>query len=155
VFATLHTNDSPTAVSRMLDREVEPFLLSSTLLGVVAQRLVRVICPHCKKKDFLTPDQISALRMKMPEGSTKKLPVFSGEGCPACRGTGYYGRSAVYEVMPVTDKVIKLINTRSDSKEIMRVSRLDGMMTLREVAIKKLAQGVTSFEEVIRVTSEV
>ncbi len=154
VFATLHTNDSPTAISRMLDLEVEPFLLSSVLVGVVAQRLVRIICQQCKKKDYLTPDQVSALRMKMPEGSQKKLPVYFGEGCPACRGTGYLGRSAVYEVMPVNDKIVRLINTRGDSKEIMKVARLDGMMTLREVAIKKLAQGITTFEEVIRVTSE-
>jgi general secretion pathway protein E len=154
VFATLHTNDSPTAITRLLDLEVEPFLLSSVLVGVVAQRLVRVICQHCKKKDYLTPDQVSALRMKMPEGSQKKLPVYFGEGCPACRGTGYFGRSAVYEVMPVSDKIVRLINARGDSKEILKVARLDGMMTLREVAIKKLAQGVTTFEEVIRVTTE-
>jgi general secretion pathway protein E len=92
--------------------------------------------------------------MKMPEGSNKKLPVYLGEGCPACRGTGYFGRSAVYEVMPVTEKVTRLINARGDAKEIMKVSRLDGMMTLREVAIKKLAQGLTTFEEIIRVTSD-
>ncbi len=154
VFATLHTNDSPSAVGRMLDLEVEPFLLSSTLVGVAAQRLVRMICPHCKKKTFLTPDQISLLRMKMPEKSEKKLPVYYGEGCPACRGTGYFGRTAIYEVMPVTPKIVRLINERADTKEIMKVSRLDGMMTLREVAIKKLAQGVTTFEEVVRVTVE-
>jgi general secretion pathway protein E len=154
VFATLHTNDSPTAVGRMLDLGVEPFLLSSTMIGVAAQRLVRTICQHCKKKTFLTPDQISLLRMKMPEKSEKKLPVYFGEGCPACRGTGYFGRIAIYEVMPVTPKIVRLINKRADTKEIMKVSRLDGMMTLREVAIKKLAQGVTTFEEVVRVTVE-
>jgi general secretion pathway protein E len=154
VFATLHTNDSPAAVGRMLDLDVEPFLLSSTLVGVAAQRLVRMICQHCKKKTFLTPDQISLLRMKMPEKSEKKLPIYYGEGCPACRGTGYFGRTAIYEVMPVSQKIVRLINERADTKEIMKVSRLDGMMTLREVAIKKLAQGVTTFEEVVRVTVE-
>jgi general secretion pathway protein E len=154
VFATLHTNDSATTVSRLLDLEVEPFLLSSTLIGIVAQRLVRTICQQCKKKFFLTPDQIAVLKMKMPEGSNKKLPVYLGEGCPACRGTGYFGRSALYEVLPIDDKVIRLINQRADSKEILKVARLDGMMTLREVAIRKLAQGVTTFEEVVRVTTE-
>jgi general secretion pathway protein E len=154
VFATLHTNDSPSAVGRMLDLEVEPFLLSSTLVGVAAQRLVRMICQHCKKKTFLTPDQINTLRMKMPEKSEKKLPVYYGEGCPACRGTGYYGRTAIYEVMPVSQKIVRLINERADTKEIMKVARLDGMLTLRETAIKKLAQGVTTFEEVVRVTAE-
>lgn len=154
VFATLHTNDSATAVGRMLELGVEPFLLSSTLVGVLAQRLVRKICQHCKKRTFLTPDQISTLRMKMPEDSNRKLPVYYGEGCPACRGTGYYGRVALFEVMPVTDKIVRLINQRADTKEIMKVARQDGMLTLREVAIKKLAQGVTTFEEVIRVTTE-
>jgi len=154
VFATLHTNDSGAAISRMMDLDIEPFLLSSTLTGVVAQRLVRVICQHCKVKTHLTPDQISLLRMKMPEDSRRKLPVFFGEGCVACRGTGYYGRSALYEVMPVSDKIVRLINDRADSKEIMKVARLDGMMTLREAAIKKLAQGVTTFDEVLRVTVE-
>ncbi len=76
------------------------------------------------------------------------------EGCPACRGTGYYGRTAMYEVLPVNDKIVRLINQRTDTKEIMKVARLDGMMTLREVAVRKLAQGITTFEEVIRVTSE-
>jgi len=80
--------------------------------------------------------------------------VYYGEGCSACRGTGYFGRSALYELMPVSEKIVRLINQRADSKEIMKVARADGMMTLREVAIRKLAQGVTSFEEVIRVTSD-
>ncbi len=154
VFATLHTNDSASAIGRMLDLGVEPFLLSSTLVGIVAQRLVRVICQHCRTKTFLTPDQISLLHMKMPEDSKKKLPVYYGEGCASCRGTGYYGRSALYEVMPISHKIARLINERADSKEIMKVARLDGMMTLRESAIKKLAKGVTSFEEVLRVTVE-
>jgi general secretion pathway protein E len=154
VFATLHTNDSSAAIGRMIDLEVEPFLLSSTVTGVVAQRLVRMICQHCKKKTFLTPDQISLLHMKMPEKSEKKLPIYFGEGCPACRGTGYFGRTAVYEVMPVSHKIIRLINERADTKEIMKVARLDGMLTLRETAIKKLAQGVTTFEEIVRVTTE-
>ncbi len=154
VFATLHTNDAGTAVGRLLDLGVEPFLLSSTLIGVIAQRLVRTICSQCKKKTFLTPDQVSLLRMKMPEDSSRKLPVYYGEGCPACRGTGYFGRVALFEVLPVTEKIMRLINQRSDSKEIMKVAHLDGMLTLREVAIKKLAQGVTTFEEVVRVTTE-
>jgi general secretion pathway protein E len=154
VFATLHTNDSGSAISRMFDLGIEPFLLSSTVVGVIAQRLARNICQHCKKRTYLTPDEISALRMKLPEDNTKRLPVFYGEGCPACRGTGYYGRTAIYEVLPINDKIVRLINERADSKEIMKVARLDGMLTLREVAIKKLAQGVTSFEEIIRVTSE-
>ncbi|HOX44908.1 MAG TPA: ATPase, T2SS/T4P/T4SS family [Myxococcota bacterium] len=154
VFATLHTNDSGSAIGRILDLGVEPFLLSSTLVGIVAQRLLRLICVQCKRKTYLTPDQINLLHMKMPEDQNRRLPIYHGEGCPACRGTGYVGRTAVYEVMPVSDKICKLINQRSDTKEIMKVARLDGMMTLRETAIKKLAQGLTTFEEIMRVTVE-
>ncbi len=154
VFATLHTNDSGTAVSRMFDLGVEPFLLSSTLLGVIAQRLLRTICQHCRTSTFLTEEQIEALHIKMPEGSSKKLTVHYGEGCPACRGTGYFGRTAIYEVLPVTDKVVRLMNERSDAKEIVKAARIDGMTTLREAGIKKLAQGHTTFEEVLRVTAE-
>jgi len=154
VFATLHTNDSATAVGRMLELGVQPFLLSSTLVGVVAQRLVRTICQHCKKRTFLTPDQVNTLRMKMPEDKQRKLPIYYGEGCPACRGTGYYGRVALFEILPVNEKVVRLINERADTKEITKIARQDGMLTLREVAIKKLAQGVTTFEEVVRVTTE-
>ncbi len=154
VLATLHTNDSGSAMGRMLDLDVEPFLLSSTLTGVVAQRLLRLICQHCRKKTFLTADQINVLGMKMPEEGQRKLPVYYGEGCPACRGTGYFGRTAIYEVMPVNNKIAKMINTREDTKEIMKTARLDGMMTLREAAIKKLAQGLTTFDEILRVTVE-
>ncbi len=154
VFATLHTNDTGAAVGRLFDLGVQPFLLSSTLVGVLAQRLMRSICPHCKEKTYLTPDQMSILRMKIPEKNAKKLPVWFGKGCPACRQTGYLGRSAIYEILPVSDKIIRLINQKSDTREITKTARLDGMMTLREVAIKKLAQGITSFEEVVRVTAE-
>jgi general secretion pathway protein E len=154
VFATLHTNDSGAAISRMLDLQVEPFLLSSTLIGVMAQRLVRMICQHCKAKSFLTPDQITMLRMKMPEDDKRKLPIYFGEGCPACRHTGYYGRTALYELMPISEKIVKLVNQRADATEITKVARLDGMMTLREAAIRTLAQGVTTFDEVFRVTVE-
>jgi type II secretory ATPase GspE/PulE/Tfp pilus assembly ATPase PilB-like protein len=80
--------------------------------------------------------------------------VHYGEGCPTCRGTGYYGRTAIYEVLPVSEKIVRLVNDRADSKEIVKTARLDGMMTLREAGIKKLAQGHTTFEEVLRVTSE-
>jgi general secretion pathway protein E len=154
VFATLHTNDSAAAVGRMLDLGVEPFLLSSSLCGVLAQRLMRTICQECKSGTYLTPDQVGTLKMKVSRDRGRKLPVFYGEGCPTCRGTGYYGRTAIFEVLPVTEKIVRMINQRTDSVEIQKAARLDGMMTLREVAVKKLAQGITTFEEVVRVTNE-
>ncbi len=153
VLSTLHTNDAPTAVARMIELGVKPYLLASTLTGVIAQRLVRKVCPHCAVETELTPDQMIALDIKIPEGEAVRLSVKQGEGCAQCRGTGYTGRTGVFEVLPVSHKIRKLIHNGTDSAEIMRVARLDGMMTLRECAIKKLAYGETSFEEVVRVTT--
>lgn len=152
VFSTLHTNDSASAITRLYDLEIEPFLISSTLLGVVAQRLVRKICPYCKVERLLTLDEIGNLNISVPEG--KQLKVFEGEGCVKCRGTGYLGRSGVFEVLKITDEQRHLISTRSPAEKFKKVALRDGMMTLRNIAIKRMLGGVTTFEEVIRVTSE-
>ena len=152
VLSTLHTNDSASAVTRLLDLEVMPFLISSTLIGVAAQRLVRTICPECVRDTTLKPDEIQSLRISPPKG--KPLTVRYGEGCPKCRGTGYRGRTGIHELMEITPKTGKLIATRAASKDIKADAIADGMMTLRECAIKKMAQGLTTYEEVVRVTSE-
>ncbi len=158
VLATLHTNDSASAITRLLELGVDPFLLSSTLVGVVAQRLVRMICPHCRIETFLTPDQMSLLGLDTmnlaAQGEAPQLMVAAGQGCVKCRQTGLLGRSGVFEVLEIDDKIRKLIGQRASSKEIMKQSRQDGLMTLREAAIRKLAKGGTSFEEVVRVTVE-
>jgi general secretion pathway protein E len=158
VLATLHTNDSASAITRLLELGVDPFLLSSTLVGVVAQRLVRLICPSCRIETFLTPDQMSLLGLELHElesqGESPQLMVAMGQGCVKCRTTGLFGRIGVFEVMEVDDKIRKLIIARSSSKEILKQARQDGLMTLREAAIRKLAKGLTSFEEVLRVTVE-
>ena len=154
VLSTLHTNDSSSAVGRLLDLGVEPFLLASTLIGCVAQRLVRRICGTCKRDVILTKEELNVLGIHVPEGKARELRAKIGEGCVACRGTGLYGRTGIYEVLPVNDKIRALINGRRDSTEIARVGRQDGMRTLREQAIKQLAQGQTSFQEVLRVTGE-
>lgn len=158
VLATLHTNDSSAAITRLLELGVDPFLLSSTLVGVVAQRLVRMICPNCRVETFLTPDQMSLLGLDTmnlaAQGESPQLMVASGEGCVKCRQTGLLGRSGVFEVLEIDDKIRKLIGSRASSKEISKQARQDGLMTLREAAIRKLAKGGTSFEEVVRVTVE-
>ncbi len=154
VFSTLHTNDTSSAVTRLLDLGVEPFLLSSTLVGVMAQRLLRKICKKCKTKTELTPEQISLLEIKLPARSQASLPVAYGRGCVRCRGTGYYGRTAVFEMLTVDDVVRKLISERATAPEIRRQARANGMMSLREGAIKKMAQGQTTFEEVLTVVSD-
>lgn len=152
VLSTLHTNDTATAITRLIELGVESFLISGTLLGIVAQRLVRKICPHCIKETFLTQDEMEAIGIQHEDG--KQLKVHYGEGCISCRSTGYLGRTALMEVMPVTDRLKKLINAKKDSTEIKKLAVEDGMLTLREAALKKLGMGVTTLSEVLRVTSE-
>ena len=156
VLATLHTNDTASAVTRLLELGVDPFLLSSTLVGVLAQRLVRLICPDCRVETFLTPDQMSLLGLNIDQleaqGESPHLMVAVGEGCVKCRNTGLFGRAGVFEVLEIDDKIRRLIVSGCSSKEIMKQARQDGLLTLREAAIRKLAKGATSFEEVLRVT---
>jgi len=151
VLSTLHTNDAPSTVTRLLDLGVKPFLLASTLIGVVAQRLVRTVCPDCKKTTTLTDDQIAALELKLPRGQKRRLAVKHGVGCPTCRYTGLLGRTAVFEVMTINETIRRLIAREADSTEIMKAARADGMLTLKETAIRTMAQGETPFEEVVRV----
>jgi len=158
VLATLHTNDAATAVTRLLELGVDPFVLSSTLVGVIAQRLVRTVCQSCRVETFLTPDQLTLLGLDMHElraqGQDPQLIVAFGEGCVQCRSTGLLGRTGVFEVLEVDDKIRKLVVQKASAKEITKQARHDGLLTLREAAIKKLAKGQTSFEEVLRVTTE-
>jgi general secretion pathway protein E len=153
VLTTLHTRDTAGAITRLLDLGVEPFLVASTLLGCVAQRLVRTICDRCGADAHLDQDQCGAL--DIPPEQAGQLAVRRGEGCTHCRDTGYKGRSGVYEVMPVDEAVRGLIRDRADAPLIHRAARRAGMLTLRESAIRKLADGVTAFEEVVRVTSDI
>ncbi len=152
VLSTLHTNDTATSVTRLLDLGVLPFLLSSVTVGVVAQRLVRTICKNCKVDTVLTRDQVLNLDIKGAEG--RNLKVSYGEGCPRCRGTGFNGRTGVFEVMPINDKIRSLIVEQASAEEIKREAMSEGMVTLRDYAIKKMAMGETTYEEVLRVTTE-
>jgi len=152
VLSTIHTGDSAGAIGRMLDLDVMPFLLSSVLVGVVAQRLVRRICPHCKIDSYLTEEQVHALRIQGARG--RRLKVKKGKGCLKCRYTGYLGRTGLFEVMHVTPRIQRLINERASSQEIMREALNDGMLSLREYGIKKIAEGETTFDEVMALTDE-
>ncbi len=152
VLSTVHTNDAASAVSRLLDLGVFPFLVAGTLLGVIAQRLVRKVCPFCAREEQLTPEQIDMLNIRGAEG--RRLRVKRGVGCARCRGTGYKGRTGVFEVMPMTARIQRLVQEKASSQEIKREAVNDGMLTLREYAIKKLARGETTIDEVIAVTDE-
>jgi general secretion pathway protein E len=152
VFSTLHTNDTSASISRLIDLGVEPFLLGSVLQGILAQRLVRKVCHECAREEFLTEEQIAALGIPVEPGEERQLPVKRGEGCVRCRGTGLFGRTGLFEMLPVSAKIRRMINEQADSKEIAKAAELDGMTPLRQSAIRKLAQGVTTYEEVFRVT---
>lgn len=154
VFSTLHTNDTASSISRLVDLGVEPFLLASTLTGVVAQRLVRKVCQECAMETCLTEEQIAALGIPLEPGEKRRLPVKTGQGCVRCRNTGLYGRTGVFEMLDVTQKLRRMIAEGKDSKEIAKAAQLDGMTSLRQSAIRKLAQGATSYTEVFRVTAD-
>jgi general secretion pathway protein E len=152
VFSTLHTNDAPSAITRLLDLGVPPYLISSTVVGVMGQRLVRKICSHCEKSYELLPEEAEAVGLRSDEHN--RIAVKYGEGCPQCRGTGYSGRSGIFEVMEVNDKVRAIIREKSDAELIRKVAISDGMVGLREAAVRKMLNGETTFDEVIRVTGE-
>ncbi len=155
VLSTVHTNDAASAISRLQDLGVPNFLLASTLTGAMAQRLLRTICPRCAKPTTLAVDQIAALDLGRPEDLAGRLQVQYGEGCPRCRGTGYYGRTGIFELLSVTPKIRSMIVARESVGEIAKVARLDGMRTLRENAVRKLAAGLTTFEEVWAATRDI
>ncbi|MEM7051635.1 MAG: ATPase, T2SS/T4P/T4SS family [Acidobacteriota bacterium] len=150
VLSTLHTNDAASSISRLADLGVERFLISSTLIGAMAQRLVRKICPHCTTDRHLTQDEVASLRLTVPE--KHRVKVKEGAGCFECRSTGYLGRSGIFEILPLDEKLQELTIAGADAAEIKREAIGRGMKTLRQSALRKLAEGVTTVEEVIRVT---
>ncbi|MBL9020607.1 MAG: type II/IV secretion system protein, partial [Myxococcales bacterium] len=151
VFSTLHTNDAASAVTRLLDLGVQDFLLASTLIGVMAQRLVKKICESCAAERTLATEEVETLGLDAKQG---EILVRYGKGCAECRKTGYKGRSAIVELFRVTPTVRKLIHDRADELVITDEAKKDGMLTLREAAIHKMLQGETTYEQVIEVTAE-
>jgi len=149
VLSTLHTNDAPSAITRMLDIGVPPYLLQSSILGVMAQRLVRTLCPHCKQATEISDEEWSAL--VKPWRSKKPDHVMSPVGCLECRNTGYMGRMGIYEMFTFTGKVRKLVNASCDISELRQQTLKDGLKPLRLSGASKVAAGVTTIEEVMRV----
>ena len=152
VFSTLHTNDAPSAITRLLDLGVPHFLLTSTLIGVLAQRLVRENCTKCIEEHSPTKEEAAALRMDF-----EKLQAYrfkKGRGCIHCRETGYLGRTGIFEVMPLSEKIRRLVSNQPSSLEIFKAAREEGMRTLREAGVEKIFRGVTTVSEVVRVTGQ-
>ncbi len=150
VFSSLHTNDSATSITRLIDLDIQPFLISSTLIGAMAQRLVRRICDDCKRNRPLSIDEAAMLNLQAPAG--KRIIVKEGAGCIRCRNTGYFGRTGIFEILTVDNAIRDLIDRGEDFLKIKDMAIKRGMRTLRQSALRKLAEGITSFEEVIRVT---
>jgi len=149
VFATLHTNDAVSAVTRLVDMGVEPFLLASSLIGVVAQRLVRRLCMECRKPFAADAGQLEALGFAPTPGT-----FYSAQGCPACNQTGYRGRTGIYEFLTIDDGLRELIHDRAAEQALREYAVARGMRSLRDDGIRWAAQGAISLEEVVRVTRE-
>jgi general secretion pathway protein E len=148
VFSTLHTNDAASALARLVDLKVETYLVAATLEGVLAQRLVRRICPDCRER--YTPDpQAVALLARQPVG---RITLMRGKGCPTCRGTGFRGRTGIFELLVVTDEVKQAIGRMVSAVELRELAQGQGMITLREDGWARVQAGVTTVEEVLRVT---
>jgi type II secretory ATPase GspE/PulE/Tfp pilus assembly ATPase PilB-like protein len=152
VFSTLHTNDAPGAITRLQDMGVEPYLVSSVLDGVLAQRLVRKICQACRAPHTSDPADLRGLGIAEALSGTARL--WKGAGCETCRNTGYRGRVGIYELFPITEEVRSLILRKAPTSEIRRLAQERGMVTLREDGWAKAKAGITTVEEVLRVTQE-
>jgi general secretion pathway protein E len=152
VLSTLHTNDAPSAVTRLIDMGMEDYLLSSTIIGILAQRLVRIACPFCQIP--YSPDPAILREMKLDEQTLSGLKIREVKGCEKCSNTGYWGRAGIFEFLPVDEQIRRLILEKRDANIIKEVARKGGMRTLREDGWMKVKQGVTTISEVLRVTQE-
>jgi len=151
VFSTLHTNDAAGAVTRLIDMKIEPFLISSSVMAILAQRLVRVLCKECREPYEMTPAEISELEIK---GGAAGATVYRAKGCATCFNTGYLGRKAIYELLLIDDEIRQLIMKNTDSATLKAVAMQKGMRTLRQDGADNILQGITSVDEVVRVTQK-
>ena len=152
VMSTLHTNDAPGTVTRLVDMGIEPFLITSSVLLILAQRLVRKICTECKEPVKVNPKLL--LGLGVPRGEIDGYAVYKGKGCSLCSNTGYKGRVGLYEVMPLWDDVKELVLSRASSLDIKKEAIRQGMKTLRMAGVEKINEGMTTIEEVLRTTMD-
>jgi type IV pilus assembly protein PilB len=158
LLSTLHTNDAATVFPRLLEMDVEPFLIASTVNVVIAQRLVRTICEECKDERNLSETEIKSLERFIPEEIFKELSqrrkIYYGKGCSVCNHTGYLGRIGIFEVLNVTSNIREAIIERKHSSEIKEIAKKEGMTTMIEDGFQKVLKGLTTIEEVLRVIYE-
>ncbi|MGZ8224713.1 MAG: GspE/PulE family protein, partial [Methylobacter sp.] len=153
VLSTLHTNDAAGGITRLLDMGLEEYLLSSTVNGILAQRLVRKLCAECKEAYVPSAELVKEMKLK-PFAGNGDIVLYKPVGCSACGGLGYRGRMAIIEFLPMTDPIRKLIMAHEEAGNILKLAIEEGMSTMYENGLVKVAQGITTLEEVLRVTSE-
>ncbi len=154
VFSTLHTNDAPSAITRLVDMGAEDYLIASSLLGVLAQRLVRVICPDCRTEVHPVPEMLDEIGFRRGDPRSGPDRFYEGRGCERCSNTGFVGRVGIYELMPINDDIRKLTVAKADSNQILKKAIENGMRSLRDDGWLKVRKGITSIAEVLRVTQE-
>jgi type IV pilus assembly protein PilB len=149
VLSTLHTNNAIGAIARLLDMGIEPFIINSSLIGVVGQRLIRKICAHCKEEKTVEDAIFEEIDISGP------VKVYHGKGCPKCRHTGYYGREGLFELAVITEAIQRLTARKAPESEIRQQAVSEGFRTMRQEGLVKVTQGITTVEEVIRVSTGV
>jgi type II secretory ATPase GspE/PulE/Tfp pilus assembly ATPase PilB-like protein len=160
LLSTLHANNAATAMPRLLDMDVQPFLLASSLNIIIAQRLVRRICRRCKVKLTLAADDLDRIsrqipiRQLLPKKFHKEWPVHKGKGCAACGDSGYAGRIGIYEVLDIDDEIRAMVMDRKSADIIERAAIAKGMSTMLQDGLRKVSEGITTIDEVVRVMSE-
>ena len=147
VFSTLHTNDAPSTINRLIDMGIPPFLVAASTRLIMAQRMVKKICKYCKKEVKITPEMLEILKLTVDGG--KDLKVYKGSGCNECHGTGYLGRTGIFEVMPISAIIEKMILQAASSADIRAQAVKDGMLTLRDAAMGKMIEGIIPLDQVI------
>ena len=153
VLSTVHTNDAPSTVNRLLDMGVEDYLLTSTVVGILAQRLVRTLCPQCKESYVALPELVEQMNLRR-YSSEREITLWHARGCSHCANTGYIGRISILEMMPMTDSLRSLVMKHATATDLRAEAIREGMVTMYEDGLRKALKGVTTFEEVLRATRE-
>ena len=153
VLSTLHTNDAPATVSRLMDMGVDDYLLTSTLVGVLAQRLVRTLCTHCREPHVLEADV--AREIGLPRvGASERPTIYKAVGCKECSGTGFTGRQCIAEMMPLSEPIRRLVMQKANASDLRRAALAEGMQPMYDDGLRKVLAGTTTVEEVLRATRE-
>ncbi|HYT97045.1 MAG TPA: ATPase, T2SS/T4P/T4SS family, partial [Casimicrobiaceae bacterium] len=153
VLSTVHTNDAPSTMNRLLDMGVEDYLLTSTIVGILAQRLVRTLCPHCKETYIALPELVEEINLRRFTDD-KDITLWHAKGCSHCANTGYIGRISILEMLPITDTLRSMVMKHATATDLRAEAIREGMLTMYEDGLRKALKGVTTFEEVLRVTRE-